>query len=91
MNITNSDLKNKYDACRQMTDSWGKVYIMTGDNLDAVLLSVCEYEKLVKLSEQNNNPSLNKIIKCISSIPAKGRREIYTLAQLKNDLKLVER
>ena len=44
--VSNSDMIKSYKACREKAGSHGKVFILKNNQLDAVLVSAKEYEKL---------------------------------------------
>ena len=44
--VSNSEMIKSYKSCRQKAGDHGKVFILKNNQLDAVLISAAEYEKL---------------------------------------------
>lgn len=49
--VSNSEMIKSYRACREKAAHHGKVFILKNNQLDAVLLSAAEYEKLSAVIE----------------------------------------
>lgn len=49
--VSNSDMIKNYKACREKVEVTGKLYIFKNNKLDAVLLSLGEFEKLTPILE----------------------------------------
>lgn len=49
--VSNSDMIKNYKACREKAEVLGKIFVLKNNQLDAVLLSISEYEKLSEFIE----------------------------------------
>ena len=49
--VSNSDMIKNYKTCRQMADEQGRIFILKNNQLDAVLFSISEYERVAHLLE----------------------------------------
>ena len=49
--VSNSEMIKSYKACRDKAEAHGKIFILKNNQLDAVLLSAKEYEKLCAVIE----------------------------------------
>jgi len=56
------------------------------DAYDAVLFSVCEYERLSVFMEYLESLDEIDMVKLIKSLPKAGKRESYSIDQLRNDI-----
>lgn len=50
--VTSSDMMKNYKACREKAERFGKIYVFKNNQLDAILLSLNEYEKVTILLER---------------------------------------
>jgi len=78
-------IKN-YKACREKTERFGKIFILKNNQPDAVLFSINEYERLSVLIEYTQSHDGKDILKVIESLPKEGKRETYSISQLKSDM-----
>lgn len=49
--VSNSDMIKNYKSCREKAESTGKLFIFKNNQLDAVLFSLSEFEKLTPILE----------------------------------------
>jgi PHD/YefM family antitoxin component YafN of YafNO toxin-antitoxin module len=80
--VSNSEMTKNYKACREMAESIGKIFILKNNQLDAVLFSIKEYEKLSALIEYLETLEDAAIAKIIETIP-KGIRKTYSADSFK--------
>jgi len=86
LNVSISNLINNYEKCRSLANHYGKVNILKNRQPDAVLLTIAEFERLSRAYKKSDHFNRTDIADLIMLLPNKGCREVYTLAQLKNDL-----
>ena len=60
---------------------------MKNTQLDSVLLTLSNHERLTKALAKTNHWSKTDFVDLVKRLPPSGNREVYTLAQLKYDLK----
>ena len=81
-------MKN-YKACREKTESFGKIFILKNNQPDAVLFSINEYERLsviIEYMESHEGKDISKVIECL---PMEGNVEVYSIDRLNSDLKVI--
>ena len=49
--VSNSDMIKNYRSCREKADDTGRLFIFKNNQLDAVLFSLVEFEKLTPMLE----------------------------------------
>jgi hypothetical protein len=49
--VSNSDMIKNYRSCREKADDTGRLFIFKNNQLDAVLFSLIEFEKLTPMLE----------------------------------------
>ena len=49
--VSNSDMIKNYKACREKSDSFGKIFVFKNNQPDAVLFSIAEYDRLSTILE----------------------------------------
>jgi PHD/YefM family antitoxin component YafN of YafNO toxin-antitoxin module len=49
--VSNSDMIKNYKSCREKAESTGRLFIFKNNQLDAVLFSLSEFEKLTPILE----------------------------------------
>ncbi|MDP2813122.1 MAG: hypothetical protein Q8S15_09250 [Erysipelotrichaceae bacterium] len=49
--VSNSDMIKNYRTCREKSEKTGRLYIFKNNQLDAVLFSLIEFEKLTPILE----------------------------------------
>ena len=49
--VSNSEMIKSYKSCREKAEAHGKIFILKNNQLDAVLISAPEYEKLSAIIE----------------------------------------
>lgn len=49
--VSNSEMIKNYKACREKAEILGKIFVLKNNQLDAVLLSISEYEKVSEFIE----------------------------------------
>jgi len=72
--VSNSDMIKSYKACREKAGSHGKVFILKNNQLDAVLLSAKEYEKLSAAIEYLETLDEASFTEFICGLPASHAR-----------------
>lgn len=85
--VSNSDMIKNYKSCREKAESLGKIFILKNNQPDAVLFSVDEYERLSIFIEYLESLDVKDIAKFIETLPKVGKRELYSIDHLRNDIK----
>lgn len=49
--VSNSDMIKNYKSCREKVENTGRLYVFKNNQLDAVLFSLIEFEKLTPVLE----------------------------------------
>ena len=88
--VSNSEMIKNYKTCREKAESFGKVFILKNNQPDAVLFSIAEYERLSVLIEYMESLDGNDIAKVIESLPKEGNRKIYSIDNLRKEIKDTE-
>jgi len=86
--VSNSDMIKCYKTCREKAEGLGKVFILKNNQPDAVLFSIAEYERLSVLIEYMESLNGNDISKVIDSLPKEGNRKIYSIDNLRDEIKI---
>jgi len=68
--VSNSEMIKSYKACREKASHHGKVFILKNNQLDAVLISASEYEKLSAVIEYVETLDETKFAAFIGEFPA---------------------
>lgn len=84
--VSNSGMIKNYKSCRQKADDLGKVFILKNNQPDAILFSIKEYERLSVILEYIESLDDQTFSKVIEAIPHYGKREFYTMNQIKKDV-----
>ena len=78
--VSNSDMIKNYKSCREKAESTGRLFIFKNNQLDAVLFSLSEFEKLTpileyfeKLSDEDRVTAMN-LLKSVT-LPHKIKRD----------------
>ena len=79
-------IKN-YKACREKSESFGKIFVLKNNQPDAVLFSIAEYERISDLIEYLESLDEEDITRFTDSLPKQGNRKAYSLDNLKYDIK----
>lgn len=77
--VSNSEIIKNYKACREKAESLGKIFILKNNQLDAVLFSITEYERLSVFIEYIKRHEIKDVAKFIASLPKGGNRENYSI------------
>ena len=85
--VSNSEMIKNYKGCKEKAEDLGKIFILKNNQPDAVLFSISEYERLSVLIEYLESIEEKDISKFKESLPQEGNREIYSIENLKDDLK----
>ncbi len=85
--VSNSEMIKNYKACREKAEEYGKIFVLKNNQPDAVLFSITEYERLSILIEYMESFEEKEISKVIELLPKEGARKMYSMDNLKNDLK----
>lgn len=67
-------IKN-YKNCRNMADTFGKIFILKNNQPDAVLFSIAEYERLSVFIERMETLKDTDIEKVVVSLPMEANRD----------------
>lgn len=73
--VSNSDMIKNYKNCRNMADTYGKIFILKNNQPDAVLFSITEYERLSVFIERMEALKATDIEKVIVSLPMEENRD----------------
>ena len=73
--VSNSDMIKNYKNCRNMADTYGKIFILKNNQPDAVLFSIAEYERLSVFIERMEALKATDIEKVIVSLPMEENRD----------------
>lgn len=84
--VSNSDMIKNYKSCREKAEELGKVFILKNNQPDAILFSIREYERLSILLEYIESLDDKDISKVVEALPHYGKREFYTMNQMKKDV-----
>jgi PHD/YefM family antitoxin component YafN of YafNO toxin-antitoxin module len=84
---SNSEMIKNYKACREMAESFGKLFVLKNNHPDAVLFSIAEYERISVFIEYLESLNENDIATFTESLPKGGNRGVYAIDSLKNDIK----
>jgi len=85
--VSNSEMIKNYKTCREKAENFGKIFILKNNQPDAVLFSIAEYERLSAFIEYLESLEGKDISKVIQSLPKEGSREIYSIDNLRKDIK----
>lgn len=88
--VSNSEMIKNYKACRERAEDLGKIFILKNNQPDAVLFSMTEYERLSAVIEYLESFDEKAVDKFIESLPVDGDMKIYSIGELRNDIKLEE-
>jgi PHD/YefM family antitoxin component YafN of YafNO toxin-antitoxin module len=77
-------MKN-YKACREMAESFGKIFVFKNNQPDAVLFSIEEYERLSVFIEYLESLEEKDIIKFTESLPMEANKKSYSIDNFGND------
>jgi PHD/YefM family antitoxin component YafN of YafNO toxin-antitoxin module len=77
--VSNSEMIKNYKACRDKAESFGKIFILKNNKPDAVLMSICEYERISILTEHLKSLGQEDIAKVMETLP---KEEFEKIAQL---------
>ena len=84
--VSNSEMIKNYKVCRDKAEKLGKIFILKNNQPDAVLFSIGEYERLSMFMEYLESLDEIDMVKLIESLPKAGKRKIYSIDQLRNDI-----
>ena len=73
--VSNSEMIKNYKGCRDKAEKFGKLFILKHNKLDAVLLSISEYERLAALLEYVEPFDDDDISELVKSLPDKQRNK----------------
>ena len=85
--VSNSEMIKNYKTCREKAQSFVKIFILKNNQPDAVLFSIHEYERLSEVIEYLESLEGKDITKVIEALPKEGIREMYSIDNLRKDLK----
>jgi PHD/YefM family antitoxin component YafN of YafNO toxin-antitoxin module len=85
--VSNSDMIKNYKTCRDKAESFGKIFILRNNQPDAVLFSMTEYERISVFFEYLESLDEIGIASLNESLPKKGARRVYSIDNLKSDIK----
>ena len=84
--VSNSEVIRNYKTCREKAEELGKIFIMKNNQVDAVLFSFAEYERLSDIIEYLESLEELDFIKAIESLPKKGIIKNYSIQSLRSDV-----
>ncbi len=84
--VSNSEMIKNYKDCREKAEGTGKIFILKNNQPDAVLFSIDEYERLSVFLEYLESLDNEGISKIIELLPKDGKRRIYSIDHLKDDM-----
>jgi len=84
--VSNSEMIKNYKACREKSETSGKIFILKNNQPDAVLFSIAEYERLSVFIEYLESLEVNDIEEFFESLPKEGKRKTYSMDDLKSDI-----
>ena len=67
--VSNSDMIKNYKTCREAAQRMGKIFVLKNNQLDAVLFSIAEYERLSEMIEYLENHEKKAITKIMEYLP----------------------
>lgn len=67
--VSNSEMIKNYKGCRDMAEKLGKLFVLKHNSLDAVLLSIKEYERISALLEYVENLDTEAIQELVEALP----------------------
>ena len=85
--VSNSDMIKNYKACREKSESFGKIYILKNNQPDAVLFSIKEYKRLSVFIEFLESLDEKDIERITESLPKEGKRLNRSIDDLLTELK----
>lgn len=68
--VSNSEMIKSYKSCREKAGHHGKLFILKNNQLDAVLISAAEYEKLSAIIEYIETLDEHEFAALIGGLPA---------------------
>lgn len=74
--VSNSNMIKSYKACREKAEHHGKVFILKNNQLDAVLISATEYEKLSVAIEYIDTLDEQEFAAFINELQAASSRKL---------------
>ncbi len=74
--VSNSNMIKSYKACREKAEHHGKVFILKNNQLDAVLISATEYEKLSVAIEYIDTLDEQEFAAFINELQATSSRKL---------------
>ncbi len=84
--VSNSDMIKNYKTCRDAAQSMGKIFVLKNNQLDAVLFSISEYERVSEMIEYLENHEEKDIAKIIDSLPKCVFRKKPSIEVLGNEI-----
>ena len=85
--VSNSEMIKNYKTCRDKAEQFDKIFVLKNNQPDAVLFSITEYEKLSVFVEYLESLEEQDIAKIMESMPKEGKRKLYSIDHLRNDIK----
>jgi hypothetical protein len=85
--VSNSEMIKNYKTCREKAAMLGKIFVLKNNQPDAVLFSMTEYQRLSGIIEYLESLDEKDILKVLESLPKSGKRNIYSMENLQDDLK----
>lgn len=64
--VSNSDMIKNYKSCREKAENTGRLYVFKNNQLDAVLFSLIEFEKLTPVLEYFESLSIEDNITALN-------------------------
>jgi len=73
--VSNSLIIKNYKGCREKSKAFGKIFILKNNQLDAVLFSIDEYERLSVIIEYLESHEETDINTFFGSLPKEEKRK----------------
>ena len=64
--VSNSDMIKNYKSCREKAENTGRLYVFKNNQLDAVLFSLIEFEKLTPVLEYFESLSMEDSVTALN-------------------------
>ncbi len=75
--VSNSEIIKNYKSCREKADNFGKIFVFKNNQLDAVLFSIAEYERVSVIIEYINGFEEKDIEKFMERLSRKDDENIF--------------
>lgn len=87
--VSISDMIKNFKGCRTKAEAFGKLFILKNNQLDSVLFSIKEYEKISVLLDYMESIEEQDLAKALASLPNNAKDKSYSINYFKNEAQLV--